>query len=92
MVILEYGPPRDELVALSLWLKKMPAPLHSLGEIVIIPGKKGQPIFAVITLICSMGDAFPDEWVYGSTCESNPLGVTYTRESLVVKRGGNEAS
>lgn len=92
MVILEYGEPSDEFVALSLGLKRLPVPLHAIGDIVVIPGKNGKPIYAVIILICSMKDTWFGEWVYGSICESNSLGITYTPESLVVKRGADEAS
>jgi hypothetical protein len=91
MVILEYGPPSDELLARSLELKKLPVPLHAIGDIVIIPGKNSKPIYTVVSLICSMGDTFDGEWVYGSIGNfDNPLGVTYTPESLVVKRRSNK--
>jgi hypothetical protein len=91
LIITEYTPPTGMIVELSEQLQSLPQPLCAIGEIVIVPGQDGKPIYAVVSLICALRDAFPNELVYGVVCELNPLGLTYMRESLVVKRENNNS-
>jgi hypothetical protein len=85
MIITEYSPPSTELIELSSQLQALPKPLYSIGEIVIIPNNNGDPIFAVISLICGIKEIASNEIVYGVACENN-RGITYRPESLLVKR------
>lgn len=87
MIITEYKPPSDDLIELSNKLQSLPTPLFRIGEIVAVPNDKGKPIFAVVSLICALGDAYPGEIVYGVLCENNRIGIAYKPESLLVKRG-----
>jgi hypothetical protein len=89
MIITEYSPPSDELIELSTQLQSLPQPLYKLGEIVIVPDNNGDPIFAVISLICALRDSSPNEFVYGLVCKSSPKGLTYKPESLLISRNNS---
>jgi hypothetical protein len=87
VIITEYSIPSAAIYSYSNHLKLAAKPLHNLGDIVIVPDRNGDPIYAVISLICANRDTYPPEsWVYGITPESNPMAIDYVPEYLVVSR------
>lgn len=80
LIITEYGKPSKSLAKQSQFLKSLPTPKHTIGDIVIVP----PAIYGVVQFYL-----YEDlhGWVYAITLEDDSARVHYFPEKSLVKRG-----
>lgn len=81
VIITEYGEPSQNLVGLAEALKNLPAPKHTIGDIVIVP----PAVYGVVQFYLYEPTIW--EWIYAVFLEENPEKIHYFPEKAVVSRG-----
>jgi hypothetical protein len=84
IIITEYGEPPLAVVWKSGQLKALPAPEHSIGDIVIVPPGD----YGVVLFFCPERENVPPQrWIYGVSCQEDWDRIYYFPAESVVKRG-----
>jgi hypothetical protein len=81
VIITEYGEPSATIVGIAEALKNLPAPKHTIGDIVIVP----PAVYGVVQF--HLYEPTLWTWLYAIFLEDNSEKIHYFPEKSLVKRG-----